>query len=121
MICVSDSYHRMKTDRFAKDLVTGSYDLLILDALRRRPAYGYEVVRGVATKTKHTIRWHFGTVYHVLHHLERQGLVTSQWKPAGRVRERRYYRLTAKGRVTWRRQRTQWLEFSKTVNALLGV
>ena len=111
----------MKTDQFAKDLVTGSYDLLVLDILQRRPAYGYEIVRHIAKESKHTIRWHFGTVYHVLHHLERRGLATSSWKKAGRSRERKYYRLTTRGRAAWRQQRGQWQAFSRAVNALLGL
>jgi PadR family transcriptional regulator, regulatory protein PadR len=111
----------MTTDQFAKDLATGSYDLLVLNALCKRPMYGYEIVRLVATRSKQTIRWHFGTVYHVLHDLERRGLVRSHWKPAGRVRERRYYRLTARGRTTWRRERAQWQAFSTSVNTLLGL
>ena len=121
MIYVSDIYHRMKIDRFAKDLVTGSYDLLVLDVLRERPAYGYEIVRRIAKQSKQIIRWHFGTVYHVLHHLERQGLATSRWKSVGRRRERKYYWLTARGRVAWRQQRAQWQAFSKAVNTLLGL
>ena len=121
MIYVSDIYHGMKIDRFAKDLVTGSYDLLVLDMLQKRPTYGYEIVRRVATQSKHTIRWHFGTVYHVLHHLERRGLVASRWKNVGRRRERRYYRPTARGRTVWRQQRAQWQAFSKAVDALLGL
>ena len=121
MIGTTDTYHDMRLDSFAKDLVTGSYDLLILNALERRPVYGYEVVRRVAHRSKHTILWHRSTVYRVLHHLERRGLVTSRWKRAGRQRERRYYRLTARGRATWRRQRAQWQAFSTFVNALLGL
>jgi PadR family transcriptional regulator, regulatory protein PadR len=121
MICVSDIYYDMKIDRFAKDLATGSYDLLVLNELQKRPTYGYEIVRHIATRSKHTTRWHFGTVYHVLHHLERQGLVASRWQRAGRHRERKYYRLTARGRAVWHRQRAQWQVFSKTVNALLGL
>lgn len=121
MICVSGIYHGMKIDRFAKDLATGSYDLLMLDVLREGPTYGYEIVRRVAKQSKHTIRWHLGTVYHVLHHLERQGLVTSHWKCVGRSRERKYYRLTTRGRAARNQWRAQWQAFSKSVNALLGL
>ncbi|MGD1020455.1 MAG: PadR family transcriptional regulator [Verrucomicrobiia bacterium] len=111
----------MRLDKFAKDLVTGSYDLVILNALNRQPMYGYEIVRRVADQTKQTILWHRGTVYRVLHHLERRGLVARHRRRVGRSRERLYYRLTARGRVTWRRQRAQWQTFSGTVNALLGL
>jgi len=69
----------------------------------------------IAQQSKQTIRWHLGTVYHVLHHLERQGLATSRWKSAGRRRERRYYRLTPRGRAVWRQRRAQWQAFSKAV------
>ena len=88
----------MRLDQFAKDMVTGSYDLVILNALKSHPLYGYDIVRRVSHRTKHTIFWNRGTVYRVLHHLERRGLVTSHWVLAGRSRERRYYRLTAQGR-----------------------
>lgn len=99
----------------------GSYDLLVLDVLRERPAYGYEIVRRISEQSNGTIRWHLGTVYHVLHHLERQALVTSRWHKAGRSRERKYYRLTARGRTAWRQQRAQWRAFSRAVNALLSL
>lgn len=111
----------IRHDQFAKDLVTGSYDLLVLNALEKQPSYGYDIIRCVFHDTKHTLLWTRGTMYRVLHDLERRGLVSSQWKPAGRVRERRYYRLTAKGRAAWRQRRAQWQVFSKTVNALLGL
>lgn len=111
----------MKIDRFAKDLATGSYDLIVLDVLHDGPAYGYEIVRRISEQSKHTIRWHLGTVYHVLHHLERRRLVASRWHKAGRNHERRYYRLTARGRTAWRQQRGQWRAFSRAVNALLGL
>lgn len=109
----------MTTDRFAKDLATGSYDLLVLNALHKRRMYGYEIVRIVATRSKQTVRWHFGTVYHVLHDLERRGLIRSRWESAGRNRERRYYRLTARGETARRRQCAQWRAFSQFVNDLL--
>jgi len=118
MICVSDIYRSMKLERFAKDLTAGSYDLIVLDVLRDGPTYGYGIVQRIAEQSRHTIRWHLGTVYHVLHHLERQGLVTSRWHKFGR--ERKYYRLTPRGRAAWRRQRVQWRAFTASVNRLLS-
>jgi PadR family transcriptional regulator PadR len=110
----------MRTNRFQKDLATGSYDLLVLDVLRDGPAYGYEIVRRIFEQSRHTILWHRGTLYHVLHHLERQGLVTGQWQGPKRGRQRKYYPLTACGQWSWREQREHWRAFSNAVNALLG-
>jgi DNA-binding PadR family transcriptional regulator len=80
------------------------------------------------------MRWHEGTLYPVLHRLEKRGLLTSEWSPASSVqsqlrrgkgkttcRQRRYYRLTARGQRLWREQRDQWRTFSSGVNALLGL
>ena len=110
----------MKIDRIAKDLATGTYDLLVLDVLRDGPAYGYEIVRRIFEQSHHTIRWHFGTLYRVLHHLERQELVASSWRGPKGGRRRRYYRLTTSGVRAWREQLRQWREFSRAVNALLS-
>jgi DNA-binding PadR family transcriptional regulator len=110
----------MRTNRFQKDLVTGSYDLLVLDVLCDGPAYGYEIVRRIFEQSRHTILWHRGTLYHVLHHLERQGFIAGQWQGPKHGRQRKYYRLTARGQRVWREQRVQWRAFSNAVNALLG-
>ena len=74
MMPVTERYQRMRIDQFGKDLATGSYDLVMLDILNRKPAYAYGIVREIFEKSKGTTRWHEGTVYHVLHHLEKQGL-----------------------------------------------
>lgn len=110
----------MGIDRFNKDLATGSYDLLVLDILNERPAYVYEIVREIFEQSGHRIRWREGTAYRVLHDLEKQGLVTGQWRGPKTGRQRKYYQLTARGRRAYQQQRAQWRQFSKAVNALLG-
>ena len=110
----------MATDQFAKDLATGSYDLVLLNILHDRPAYGYEIVRRVFEQSRHTVLWRKSTVHRVLRHLETQRFVVSQWRKAGRSRERKYYRLTVRGQRAWRTRRNQWQSFSTLLNALLG-
>ncbi len=138
----------MNRNEFARNLAAGTYDLIALDVLRDGPGYGYGIVKRIFAQSKHTIRWHQGTLYPVLHRLEKRGLLTSEWKPAfagqsllppsrraiaplrrdgGRRgkgketgRQRRYYRLTARGQRVWREQRDQWRTFSRGVSALLG-
>ncbi len=120
MIHFTEMYHSTPINRFAKDLVTGTYDLIILDALRRGPAYGYEIRRRVFEQSRHTILWQEGTLYNVLRHLEKQRLATSSWRIPKTGHERRYYQLTPRGRRVWKEQRRQWADFTGTVNALLG-
>jgi PadR family transcriptional regulator PadR len=87
--------------------------------LRDGPTYAYEIIRRIFEQSRHTIRWHQGTVYHVLHHLERQGLVTSKWVELSSGRQRRYYRLTTRGQRAWRERRAEWVAFRKAVDSLL--
>ncbi len=110
----------MNRDEFARNLAAGTYDLIVLDVLRDGPSYGYEIVKRIFERSKHTVRWHQGTLYPVLHRLEKRGLLTSEWKGPKSGRQRRYYRLTARGQRLWRKQRDHWRTFSRGVNALLG-
>ena len=110
----------MNRDEFARNLAAGTYDLIVLDVLHDGPNYGYAIMKRIFEQSKQTIRWHEGTLYPVLHRLEKRGLLVSQWKTPKRSRQRRYYRLTARGQRLWREQREQWCTFSSAVNALLG-
>ena len=111
----------MTNDRFGKDLVTGTYDLILLDVLRNGPTYAYAIIRRIFEQSHHTLRWQQGTVYHALHHLERQGLVTSVWRGRSGGRQRRYYHLTTPGRSAWKQRRAQWLQLRRTIDGLLGL
>lgn len=109
-----------RRNQFGKDLVTGSYDLIVLDVLCQGRAYGYEIKRRIWKQSKGTVLWRDGTIYNVLHHLEKQRLVTSQLYAPKIGHSRRYYRLTERGKQIWRLRRTEWIAFSKMLNALLG-
>ena len=120
MMHFTEMHHRLRAHRFAKDLVAGSYDLIILDVLRDGPAYGYGIRRRIHEQSRYVLLWHVGTIYNVLHHLERQRLVTSSWRSPKEGRQRRYYQLTARGREAWLHQRREWNAFVAAVNALVA-
>ena len=111
----------MAINAFAKDLSTGSYDLLVLDVLRDGRAYGYDIVKRIRIQSHGMVTWHKGSLYRVLHDLERRRWVVSVWSNARAGRRRRYYRLTPPGRRVWREQREQWRQFARALNALLGL
>ena len=111
----------MNRDEFARNLAAGTYDLLVLDVLRDGPSYGYGILKRIVAQSKHCIRWHQGSLYPVLHRLEERGLLASEWRGRKGSRQRRYYRLTARGQRQWREQRDQWRIFSRGVNLVLGL
>lgn len=109
---------RRRRNQFGKDLATGTYDLVVLDVLRDGPAYVYALIRRIAEQSHAAFRWREGTAYRVLHHLEEQGLVVSEWQDRS-GRARRYYRLTAKGHRAWRERRAEWVLFRRALGAVL--
>jgi PadR family transcriptional regulator PadR len=109
----------MRNNEFARNIAAGTYDLIVLDVLRDGPAYGYGILKRILEQSRNAIRWEQGTLYPVLHHLEQQGLVLSQWTTPKKGHPRKYYRLTARGQRVWKEQRDQWRSFTKSVDALL--
>jgi DNA-binding PadR family transcriptional regulator len=60
-----------------------------------------------------------GTVYPVLHRLEREGLVRSRWTEAS-GRRRRVYRLTRRGEEALAARRREWRALARAVEAVLS-
>ncbi len=79
-----------------KNLLSGSTTLLVLSLLSAGDKYGYEMIAELEAKSDHTFTLKEGTLYPILHTLEREGLRLLDEK------------------------KEEWTEFSKTVNAILA-
>ena len=77
------------------ETLKGHLDALVLAALRE-PAHGYAVIEALRGRSDGAFDLAEGTVYPVLHRLEAEGLLASEWSTAA-GRRRRVYRLTRKG------------------------
>lgn len=98
-----------------KDLVAASSKPMLLSILAEGETYGYELIQRVRELSGGNIEWSEGTLYPVLHRLERDGLIASEWKEAESGRERKYYFLTSQGRKTLKGERQQWLTVHNTL------
>jgi len=98
----------------------GHLDSLVLAILEDGPAHGYAVIESLRQRSDGVFDLPEGTIYPALHRLERAGRVTSRREVIG-GRERRVYRLSAKGRSALRDQRAGWSQFSSAVGHVLGV
>src|SRR5262249_43629623 len=98
-----------------KDLIAASSKPMILSILAESKTYGYEIIQRVRELSGGHIEWGEGTLYPVLHRLEREGLVGSEWKEAETGRERKYYFLTGQGRTTLKSERQQWIKVHNTL------
>ena len=99
----------------AKDLVAASAKPLILAILGEGESYGYAITRKVRELSEGVLEWTDGMLYPVLHRLERQGLVVSEWKHSETGRERKYYRLSSTGRQSLQEERRHWLTVHNTL------
>ena len=106
--------------KIEKSLLSGSTPLLILSLLKNEDMYGYQMVSELAKRSDDTFQLKEGTLYPLLHTLEKQGWVRSYAKETPSGRERKYYRLTAEGRAQLVRKEEEWKLFSSKVNAVLG-
>jgi DNA-binding PadR family transcriptional regulator len=91
-----------------KDLVAASATPLVLALLKAGETYGYEILQKVKEISGERLRWTDGMLYPVLHRLERNGLIESQWRETEAGRRRKYYRITAEGTRALDVQRSQW-------------
>ncbi|MHB9029546.1 MAG: PadR family transcriptional regulator [Candidatus Latescibacterota bacterium] len=94
-----------------KELVGASTSLLVLGVLAKAPSYGYEIVKRVNDEAGDLFTWQEGTVYPVLHKLEKDGYVRTQWQEADSGRRRKYYYITAKGRELLTEGVREWSGF----------
>ena len=106
----------MEIDR---EFLKGSITLLLLSLLTRGEMYGYEILQEASKRSANAFELKEGTVYPALHHLEKKGLIRSEWRTGDNGRERKYYSLTAKGKKTARDYERQWLHLTGALKAVL--
>lgn len=105
----------------AKDLIAASSRPLVLSILAEGESYGYAIIQRVRALSNEEIQWTDGMLYPVLHRLEREGLIVSEWKEADTGRQRKYYRLTGDGRGALKAETVQWLNVHNTLCKLWNI
>ena len=101
-----------------KELVAASTVPLVLSVLSEGESYGYALIQRVRELSGGEIEWTDGMLYPVLHWMEREDLVESEWKEAETGRRRKYYRLRKEGRGALEKERKQWLVVHNTLMQL---
>ena len=104
---------------FDKTLLAGSTGMLLLKLLEQEDMYGYQMIAELERQSDHTFEMKEGTLYPVLHGLEREGLVEAYQQEAPTGRMRKYYRLTRRGAAVLREEAAAWQTYSGAVNAVL--
>jgi len=102
----------------SKNLMAASTKPLILSILERGEIYGYQIIQNVIDISGGTLEWSEGMLYPVLHRMEKENLIRSQWKISEKGRRRKYYRLTESGRKELEKEKKQWMSVHKLFSKL---
>lgn len=101
------------------NIITGNTAMLILELINERDMYGYELMEELEKRSKGKFTLKAGTLYPLLHSLEKDGNIETYSKEHnGKLRK--YYRITNKGKEELSKQKRQWEEFTDTVNDIIG-
>ena len=106
--------------KIEKSLLSGSTPMLLLALLKDGDKYGYEMVAELAKRSDDTFELKEGTLYPLLHTLEKNKWIKSYVKAADSGRERKYYALTGEGRRQLSQKEAEWKLYTEKVNTVLG-
>jgi len=99
----------------SKELVAASTVPLVLSVLSEGEEYGYALIQRVRDLSGGKIEWTEGMLYPVLHWMEEQELIESEWREAESGRKRKYYFLSKTGRKALQTEKQQWMTVHDTL------
>lgn len=105
--------------RDRSDLIQGTLDMLVLKALQLGPLHGWGITERIESASRQVLQLNQGSMYPALYRLERQGLLTSDWRTTEKGRRAHYYALTAAGRQVLSAELEHWQRLSHAVNLVL--
>jgi PadR family transcriptional regulator, regulatory protein PadR len=101
------------------ELLPGTLDLLILNAVLLRAEHGYGVLLRIEQITGNALTIEQGALYPALYRLEHRGLLDTEWGTSDNNRKAKFYSLTAEGRQRLKAETERWNRTALAVNTAL--
>ena len=98
----------------------GSTAMLVLAVLKDQELYGYRIIEELARRSQNVFQLKEGTLYPLLHTLEKEKLLQGREAPAPNGRTRRYYRITQEGLRVLEEKEAAWHTYAGAVTAVLA-
>lgn len=108
----------MSSPMLDREMKKGSAELLVLSLVEHRARHGYEIGKLIEQRSEGRIRFKIASLYPLLYRLEERGWIHGRWIERAGERRRRFYRITAAGRVVVRAQRTTWAGFVHAIQRI---
>ncbi|MDY7041471.1 MAG: PadR family transcriptional regulator [Chloroflexota bacterium] len=98
----------------------GSTPVLILSLLAEQSMYGYQIIRELEQRSEGYFAMQEGLLYPALHQMERDGLLSSEWRTIAGARRRKYYFITEAGRRVLANSVREWTTFTEQLMRMIG-
>lgn len=105
----------------SKNLTAASTKPTILGILRNGNSYGYLIIKKIKELSGGKIKYSDGMLYPVLHRLEKEGLIKSNWVMEKDTKPRKYYAITDKGKKALIIEKEQWLQAHAVLSGIWDV
>ena len=104
---------------FGRELIKGNTRTIVLAVLGRSSQHGYGIAREIERLSGQKLQFKEGTLYPVLHALEKEGLITGIWEISASGPPRKMYAITNLGTVELERRTREWSDFSNVLNRVI--
>jgi len=103
--------------RFVIDfqMIKGSVSMMLLGLLGTSDMYGYQMIQELTKRSKGSFEFKEGSLYPVLHELEKKQLIESYWENTALKRKRKYYHITKKGQLKFMEKLDDWQNVTRSV------
>ena len=101
------------------ELMQGTLNMLVLQALQRQPMHGYGIAQLIRGRSGEALSIETGSLYPALHRLERQKWVQSEGKLSESRQRAKSYQLTALGRNQPAEDHRPWIELVCAISAVM--
>jgi transcriptional regulator len=101
------------------ELLQGTLDMLILNALKLEANHGLGISRRILQITRGTFDVRPGSLYTALHRLEEKGWLESCWDESEKNRRAKYYEITAAGKKQLTAETENWERISLAITRAL--
>jgi DNA-binding PadR family transcriptional regulator len=101
-----------------KQLVAASTKPLLLSILSYGENYGYQIIKEVERLSEGEIQWTDAMLYPVLHRMEKDNLIRSNWVKRDNGRKRKYYQITEDGLKALKKEQQQWKNVDQVMRML---
>ncbi len=102
----------------SKTLTAASTKPIILSILKQGNSYGYLIIKKIKEISGGQMQYTDGMLYPVLHRLEKEGLIQSNWTVEGETRPRKYYAITPLGKEALIEEQQQWAQVTDVLEQL---